>query len=85
MHPGPPLAGPAVRTAVGTTGAAARELATSSERTHRPRQRVFGRAWRRMVTVRGPGLSVSLERGLTTTNPMDSMIFFARTTQLSAT
>ncbi len=60
---------------------AARELATSLQRTHRWAAASIREGLEEMFTVRRFGLSASLERTLTTTNPVESMISIARTTQ----
>ncbi len=60
---------------------AARELATSLERTHPGAAGSVREGLEQMFTVRALGLSDSLERMLTTTNPIESMISIARTTQ----
>ena len=60
---------------------AARELATSLDRTHPGAAASIREGLEEMFTVRRLGLSASLERTLTTTNPVESMISIARTTQ----
>jgi transposase-like protein len=60
---------------------AARELATGLERTHPSAAASIREGLEEMFTVRRLGLSASLERTLTTTNPVESMISIARTTQ----
>lgn len=60
---------------------AARELATSLQRTHPSAAASVREGLEEMFTVRRLGLSGSLERTLTTTNPVESMISITRTTQ----
>jgi transposase-like protein len=60
---------------------AARELATSLDRTHPSAAASIREGLEEMFTVRRLGLSAALERTLTTTNPVESMISIARTTQ----
>ena len=60
---------------------AARELATSLQRTHPSAAASVREGLEEMFTVRRLGLSASLERTLTTTNPVESMISITRTTQ----
>ena len=60
---------------------AARELATSLDKTHPSAAASIREGLEEMFTVRRLGLSESLERTLMTTNPVQSMISIARTTQ----
>lgn len=60
---------------------AARDLATSLDRTHPSAATSIREGLEEMFTVRRLGLCKSLERTLTTTNPVESMISIARTTQ----
>jgi putative transposase len=60
---------------------AARELATSLDRTHPSAAASIREGLEEMFTVRRLGLSASLERTLTTTNPVESMISVTRATQ----
>lgn len=60
---------------------AARELATSLDRAHPSAAASIREGLEEMFTVRRLGLSDALERTLTTTNPVESMISIARTTQ----
>ena len=60
---------------------AARDLATSLDRTHPSAAASIREGLEEMFTVRRLGLSESLERTLTTTNPIESMISITRTTQ----
>jgi putative transposase len=60
---------------------AARELAGSLDRTHPSAAASIREGLEEMFTVRRLGLSASLERTLTTTNPVESMISIARATQ----
>jgi putative transposase len=60
---------------------AARELATSLQRTHPSAAASVREGLEEMFTVRRLGLSDALERTLTTTNPVESMISIARSTQ----
>jgi putative transposase len=60
---------------------AARELATGLDRTHPSAAASIREGLEEMFTVRRLGISASLERTLTTTNPIESMISIARTTQ----
>ena len=60
---------------------AARELATSLDKTHPSAAASIREGLEEMFTVRRLGLSESLERTLMTTNPVESMISIARTTQ----
>ncbi len=60
---------------------AARELAASLDRTHPSAANSIREGLPEMFTVRRLGLSESLERSLTTTNMVESMISIARTTQ----
>jgi transposase-like protein len=60
---------------------AARDLATSLDKTHPSAAASIREGLEEMFTVRRLGLSESLERTLTTTNPVESMISIARTTQ----
>lgn len=60
---------------------AARELAASLDRTHPSAAASVREGLEEMFTVRRLGLSASLERTLTTTNPVESMISVTRTTQ----
>jgi hypothetical protein len=63
---------------------AARDLATSLDRTHPSAAASVREGLEEMFTVRRLGLSDALERTLTTTNPVESMISIARTTQRNA-
>ena len=60
---------------------AARELATSLDRTHPSAAASIREGLQEMFTVRRLGLSARLERTLTTTNPVESMISVTRATQ----
>jgi putative transposase len=60
---------------------AARELATSLDRTHPSAAASIREGLEEMFTVRRLGLSASLDRMLTTTNPVESMISVVRSTQ----
>ncbi len=60
---------------------AARDLATTLERTHPSAASSIREGLEEMFTVRRLGLSASLEQTLLTTNPIESMISITRTTQ----
>jgi hypothetical protein len=60
---------------------AARDLAASLDRTHPSAANSIREGLTEMFTVRRLGLSEVLERSLTTTNPVESMISVTRTTQ----
>jgi len=60
---------------------AARDLAASLDRTHPSAAASIREGLQEMFTVRRLGLSASLERTLTTTNPVESMISVTRATQ----
>ena len=60
---------------------AARELASALQRTHPSAAGSIREGLEEMFTVRRLGLSEALERTLTTTNPIESMISIARSTQ----
>jgi putative transposase len=60
---------------------AARDLATGLERTHPSAANSIREGLAEMFTVRRLGVSEALERSLTTTNPIESMISITRTTQ----
>jgi len=60
---------------------AARDLATALDRTHPSAAASIREGLAEMFTVRRLGLSASLERTLTTTNPVESMLSVTRATQ----
>jgi len=60
---------------------AARDLAAGLERTHPSAANSIREGLTEMFTVRRLGVSEALERSLTTTNPIESMIPITRTTQ----
>jgi len=64
---------------------AARELAAGLDRTHPSAANSIREGLQEMFTVRRLGLSEALERTLTTTNPIESMISITRTTQRNVT
>ncbi len=65
--------------ALGLRGA--RDLAASLDRSHPSAAASIREGLEEMFTVRRLGLSEALERTLTTTNPIESMISMTRTTQ----
>ncbi|EWM19130.1 LOW QUALITY PROTEIN: transposase, partial [Kutzneria sp. 744] len=60
---------------------AARELASGLQRTHPSAAASIREGLEEMFTVRGLGVCEALERTLSTTNPIESMISITRTTQ----